>query len=123
MFHRRIRNIFSLHEMLIGGKYEENLNRLCAMFSTGSSFTELPRRLRKSERKPMVTSVNELKRKARLEKHERLMVREVTLSAPENGLLVKGLVPVAHQVLAARAELLACASRVVVHIPIHYCRY
>lgn len=71
----------------------------------------------------MVTSVNELKRKARQEKHERLLVREVTLSAPENGLLVKSLVPVAREVLAAKDILLDCAAKVVMHTPIYFCRY
>lgn len=70
----------------------------------------------------MVTSVNELKRNARKDKSNRLLVREAPLSAPENGLLVKGLVSIAHHVLAARAQLLACASRVVAQTSIHHCR-
>jgi hypothetical protein len=44
------------------------------------------------------------------------------LSPPENGLLVKALVPVAHQVLSARTELFSCASKVADNFPIHYCR-
>ncbi|XP_059625682.1 APO protein 3, mitochondrial-like [Cornus florida] len=116
MFSRRVGN--GIH------KYVANLNRLkhpCALFSSGSSYTDLPRKLKLSERKPWVTSVNELKRKARLENEERLVVREVTLSPPENGLLVKELVPIAHEVFAARAQLLACVSRVAMSIPVYSC--
>lgn len=87
-----------------------------------STFVELPRKLKRSERKPWVTSVNELKRRAREGKKEQILVREAILSAPENGLLVKALVPVAHQVLSARTELFYCASRVAEVIPINYCR-
>nr|XP_027095682.1 APO protein 3, mitochondrial-like [Coffea arabica] len=91
------------------------------LYSSESGFTELPRKLKKSERKPLVTNVNELKQRARLEKQRRRLVQEVTLNAPENGLLVKSLVPVAHHVLSAKAELLACARRVADNIPIYFC--
>lgn len=91
-------------------------------FESLSTFVELPRKLKRSERKLWVTSVNELKRRARVEKKERILVKEATLCAPENGLLVKELVPVAHQVLSARTDLFYCASRVAEIIPINYCR-
>lgn len=39
----------------------------------------------KSEQKPWVTSINELKRRARSEKQERKAVQEVSLKPPENG--------------------------------------
>ncbi|KAM7527066.1 hypothetical protein LguiB_030476 [Lonicera macranthoides] len=71
--------------------YDVKLNKsphLCALFLPGSTCVELQRKLIKSERMPMVTSVNQLKRQARLEKHKRLTVKEVTLTPPENGLLV-----------------------------------
>lgn len=83
---------------------------------------ELPRKLRKSERKPWVTDINEVKRKARLEKQDRTMVQETTLKPPKNGLLVKGLIPVAHDVLAARDQLLFYTSRVAHSISIYFCR-
>lgn len=115
--------MWCLPQVLICGKQEANIDNLRALFSTGSALTELPRRFKRSERKPMATSMNELKRKARGEKHERLLVREVTLSAPENGLLVQSLVPVAREVLAARDVLLDCAAKVVTHTPVYFCRY
>ena len=127
MLRRRALAILNLHDLIVR-TYDTNfigLNKLKhfgALFSTVSSYTELPRKLKQSERKPWVTSITELKRRARLEKQERSVVREVTLSPPENGLLVKKLVPVAHEVLAARTELLACVSEVVNNTPIYSCR-
>ncbi|KAL8099917.1 hypothetical protein AgCh_032250 [Apium graveolens] len=121
MFLRRNRSVWCLPQVLICGRQEAKINIFRALFSTGSALTELPRRFKRSERKPMVTSMNELKRKARREKHERLLVREVTLSAPENGLLVQSLVPVAREVLAARDVLLDCAAKVVTHTPVYFC--
>uniref|UniRef100_A0A5B7AWQ8 APO domain-containing protein n=1 Tax=Davidia involucrata TaxID=16924 RepID=A0A5B7AWQ8_DAVIN len=119
MFGRQVRSIIqNLVANFVGVK---KLKHPCALFSSGLSHAELPRKLKKSERKPWVTSVNELKRNARLEKQERQVVREITLSPPENGLLVKGLVPVAHEVFAARNVLFACVSRVVESIPIYLC--
>ncbi|CAN1231701.1 APO protein 3, mitochondrial [Linum perenne] len=89
---------------------------------TGSTTgTELPRKLKKSERKPWVTSVNELKRKARLERKEKQSASEQILRPPENGLLVKELIPVAHEVYAARAELLGCVSKVAKSIAVYCC--
>ncbi|KAK3021041.1 hypothetical protein RJ639_047288 [Escallonia herrerae] len=127
MFRRQIGNIVNFHKIIIQNFDTDSIcgkksHYLRALFSTVSSCLELPMKLKKSERKPMVTPVNELKRIARAEKKERLMVEEVKLSPPENGLLVKELVPVAHEVLAARADLFACVSRVVASIPIYSCR-
>ncbi|XP_077226104.1 APO protein 3, mitochondrial-like isoform X2 [Tasmannia lanceolata] len=48
-------------------------------------------------------------------------VREIILHPPENGLLVKKLVPVAHEVYAARFELFHCVSRIVESISVHSC--
>ncbi|CAI0463944.1 unnamed protein product [Linum tenue] len=89
--------------------------------SSVSTGTELPRKLKRCERKPWVTSVNELKRKARLEREEKQSAREQILRPPENGLLVKELIPVAHQVYAARAELLGCVSKVAKNIALYSC--
>ncbi|URD75867.1 APO protein 3 [Musa troglodytarum] len=83
---------------------------------------ELPRRRQRSERKPLVTAVNELKRRARSERQSRQVVSEITLRPPENGLLVKRLVPVAHEVYNARRVLFGCASRVLDNVPVHVCR-
>ncbi|PIN18003.1 hypothetical protein CDL12_09329 [Handroanthus impetiginosus] len=96
---------------------------VCALYSTAtdSGFVQLPRKLKKSERKPWVTDINEVKRKARLEKQERRLVREAKLKPPENGLLVKELIPVAHDVLAARTRLLSCVSRLSDSVAIFVC--
>ncbi|RWR91726.1 APO protein 3, mitochondrial-like protein [Cinnamomum micranthum f. kanehirae] len=102
-----------------------SMSNLSAAFSTSlggvPTLPELPRKLQKSERKPFVTNVNELKRRARLERRIREEVREVVLRPPENGLLVKRLVPVAHEVYAARNVLLKCVSRIVESIAVHFC--
>ena len=94
----------------------------CVLYSTVSTCNELPRKLKKSERKPPVRSFNELKREARLKKKERQKVHEIILQPPENGLLVEQLVPVAHEVYAARTELLSTVSRLVKYIAIYTCR-
>ncbi|XAR48761.1 hypothetical protein NMG60_11031689 [Bertholletia excelsa] len=114
MFSRQFRNI--IYDSLA------KLQQPHAVFVSGPNYTDLPRKLKKSERKPWVTNINELKRRARLEKRERRAVREVTLMTPENGLLVKGLVPVAHEVFAARCVLFDCVSRVSASIQIYACR-
>jgi len=82
----------------------------------------MPRKLSKFERKPPVTSFNELKREARLKKKERQNVHEIVLQPPENGLLVKHLIPVAHEVFAARCKLISCVSRLVNYTAIYVCR-
>ncbi|KAL5561468.1 hypothetical protein UlMin_031215 [Ulmus minor] len=124
MLRRRVHNISYLVE-LVTPKFAENLTgtnkHSCVWYSNGPTLTELPRKLRKYERKPLVRSFNELKREARLRRKERQNVRENTLKPPDDGLLVKGLIPVAHQVYAARAKLLSCASRVVKSIAIYSC--
>ncbi|CAA0828205.1 APO protein 3- mitochondrial [Striga hermonthica] len=96
-------------------------NYACAFYSTGSDFVELPKKLKRSERKPWVTDINELKRRSRLERREKMLAQEATLKPPENGLLVKELIPVAHYVMAARARLMSCVSRVSASIPIFAC--
>lgn len=100
----------------------KELHNVGPLYSAASELEVLPRKLKRAERKPWVTSVNELKRRARLDKQERRVVREVALRPPENGLLVQKLIPVAHQVLASRAQLLACVSRISEEIPIYFCR-
>lgn len=126
MFRRRVQCTAYLLELttqnsvqkLTGGAIEHS----CVWYSTGSTLTELPRKLNKSERKPVVKSFNELKREARLKRKERHNVKEISLHPPENGLLFKGLTPVAHKVYAARAELFSCVSRVANSIAIYSCR-
>ncbi|XP_058093191.1 APO protein 3, mitochondrial-like isoform X4 [Magnolia sinica] len=127
MLLRRTRNLIN-HSAIILRNFcvcsVSEITSLRASFSTssrGPKYTELPKRLQKSERKPFVTDVNELKRRARLERQMRQEVREVVLRPPENGMLVKRLVPVAYKVYAARNELLNCVSKIVQHISIHSC--
>ncbi|XP_042477553.1 APO protein 3, mitochondrial-like isoform X2 [Macadamia integrifolia] len=129
MLGRKIRNITDYHEIILQNFLnlmgKNTVNHPTAAFSTGSAnainYLQLPKKLRKSERKPLVTSVTELKRKARRERKMRQQVHEITLQAPENGMLVKSLVPVAHKVYAARTMLFNCVSRLVNSIPIYTC--
>ncbi|KAG7030220.1 APO protein 3, mitochondrial, partial [Cucurbita argyrosperma subsp. argyrosperma] len=65
-------------------------------YSTRSSSAVLFQKLKKSERKPLVTSINELKRTARLRAKAKQNVEENSLQPPANGLLVKGLVHIGH---------------------------
>ncbi|KAL3644769.1 hypothetical protein CASFOL_009949 [Castilleja foliolosa] len=120
MFIKRSRTLIHNHRDYLTAAVQVK-NRAFALYSTGSGYSELPKKLKSSERKPWVTDINEIKRKARLENQERSVVREATLKAPENGLLVKELIPVAHDVFAARARLLSCVSRVSRDIPIFVC--
>lgn len=94
----------------------------CLWYSSVSTCNELPRKLNKSERKPPVTSFNDLKRQARLKKKERQKVHENTLQPPENGLLVDHLIPIAHEVYAARCELISSVSTLVNYTAIYTCR-
>ncbi|KAL8548653.1 hypothetical protein ACS0TY_007800 [Phlomoides rotata] len=129
MFFRQSRPLLRLYQVFAGKIYAENFTAAtyvksyaCALYSTaGPDFTELPRKLKRSERKPWVTDINEIKRKARSQKEERIAVKEAKLKPPENGLLVKELIPVAHEVSAARTLLHSCVSRVSQDIPIFVC--
>ncbi|OIT01481.1 PREDICTED: APO protein 3, mitochondrial-like [Nicotiana attenuata] len=119
MSYRRVGSILNLCRNTIISNVKELDSVSPLYYSTG--LEPLPRKLKRDERKPMVTSVNELKRKARLEKQERRVAREVPLKPPENGLLVKDLIPLAHQVLTSRGQLIACVSRISEEIPIYFC--
>ncbi|KAG0502698.1 hypothetical protein HPP92_002770 [Vanilla planifolia] len=89
----------------------------------GTEHVELPpTRLKRSERKPLVISINELKRKARLQRKRRQEVSEIELEPPGNGLLVKNLIPVAHEVYSLRKELYECVRLVLKNVPVHLCR-
>lgn len=78
-----VRNIMQNSVANLDGIKE--LDHLCALLTSGLSNIGLPRKLMKSEQKPWVTSINELKRRARSEKQERKAVQEVSLKPPENG--------------------------------------
>ena len=96
-----------------------NNKNFCQWYLTAS---ELPKKLNKCERKPLVRSINELKREARERKKDRQKVHEIVLQPPQNGMLLEQLVPVAHKVYAARLELFSIVSRLVNHIAIYSCR-
>ena len=116
MFHRRVRSISYMLELitqnslqkLIGGASEHSYG----WYLTRSNLTVLPGKLNKSEKKPLARGFKNSSGEARLKRKERENVKEIKLHPPDNGLLVKGLIPVAHKVYSARAELSYCVSRV-----------
>lgn len=91
------------------------------LYSTLSIYDNIPKKLKKFERKPLVTSINELKRQGRKRRKETQNVKEIILQSPENGLLVQKLIPLAKQVYAARSEVLSSVSRLVNFISIYSC--
>ncbi|KAL5787888.1 hypothetical protein ACOSP7_004837 [Xanthoceras sorbifolium] len=128
MLCRRVLNLVKFHDIIMRSSTQNfvgiiNLKHPCGMYSTGSISTELPRKLKKDERKPLVTNINELKRMARKERKQKQMVKEKILRSPENGLLVKELIPIAHEVHASRTELFSCVSRIAKSIAIYSCSF
>ncbi|KZV23293.1 APO protein 3, mitochondrial [Dorcoceras hygrometricum] len=126
MFTARGRKLLNLRLIFTRNLYKETRTdasepKTRSSVASRLDLLELPRKLRKSERKPWVTDINEVKRKARVEKQDRRLVQETTLKPPKNGLLVKKLIPVAHDVLATRDQLLFYASRVANSISIYFC--
>lgn len=125
MFCRRLQNIVTEQELVLQ-RFVANLPNSSKhpflWYSTRSSSGVLLQKLKKSERKPLITSINKLKREARLRKKERQNVEEISLRPPANGLLVKGLVPIAQEVYAARSELFSCVSTVIKRSIVYYCR-
>src|ERR1044072_3095755 len=120
---RHAQTVASLLERVLPVAQLRAINtHFCVWYSTVSTCNELPRKLKVSERKPMVTSINELKRDARRKKKERQMADEIVLQPPQNGVLVEQLIPIAHKVYAARSELMSAVSILVKHIPIYTCR-
>ncbi|CAN1831923.1 APO protein 3, mitochondrial [Linum perenne] len=90
-----------------------------------SSADDVPKPRRdKSERKPYVTPVRELIRRARSEREARKAnpVRMLE-EPPDNGLLVPQLVDVAHRVYLAREKLLSGVSKLLSSIPIQRCKF
>lgn len=78
---------------------------------------------RKSERKPYVTPMKELIRRAKEEREARkLQPCRLLDTPPDNGLLVPELVDVAHQVHRARESLLRDLSQLLRVIPVQRCR-
>ncbi|PKA66398.1 APO protein 3, mitochondrial [Apostasia shenzhenica] len=125
MLRGRTQRFVKHFEQILRRVSQSCLNGSSSLFSTGiEGFEEhvvLSRRLQRSGRKPLVTSINELKHRARLQRKVRQEVREIVLKPPDNGMLVKGLIPVAHEVYAARKELHDCVRVTLKSIPIHVC--
>ncbi|KAK7284808.1 hypothetical protein RJT34_19561 [Clitoria ternatea] len=124
MLRRRVQTIGNLLERVIQAHVAQlrGINtHFCVSYSTVSTCNELPRKLTRCERKPPVTSFNDLKREARLKRKERQKAHEIILQPPENGLLVEHLIPIAHEVYAARREPLSCVSRLVNCTAIYTC--
>ncbi|KAL4361199.1 hypothetical protein GQ457_04G003270 [Hibiscus cannabinus] len=126
MLPRQTRIIMELGEVILRNSSTNSalgnqLKHLRGFHVVRQACTEFPRKLKKTERKPWVTKVNELKRLGREERKERQMVRERILQPPENGLLVKELIPVAHRVNADRIKLFTCVSKVAQSIAIYSC--
>lgn len=125
MFCRRLLNLVSEQELALQrfvAASTNSSNLPFVWYSTNCSSAVLLQKLKKSERKPLVKSINELKREARLRNKERQTVEEISLKPPANGLLVKSLVPVAHEVYAAISELLSCVSTVIKRSVLYYCK-
>ncbi|PIA65604.1 hypothetical protein AQUCO_00100835v1 [Aquilegia coerulea] len=112
MLAKRVLTIINYHN-IVPQSAITNFGGICRVSNA------LPRSLKKSERKPLVVGINDLKRIARLDKQ---MKQEVVPHPPENGLLVKHLVPIAHEVNAARDVLFTGVSKLMESIPVYSCR-
>ena len=92
----------------------------------GFSYADVPRPGRKWERKPYVTPMKVLIRRAKEERRARQESPcRVLEHPPDNGLLVPHLVKVAHQVHSARERLLDGLTKLVkgeAAIPVKRCR-
>ncbi|KAF9668112.1 hypothetical protein SADUNF_Sadunf15G0094100 [Salix dunnii] len=89
------------------------------------SYEDIPKPVRdKSERKPYVTPMKVLIKRAKEEREARkLQPCRMLENPPDNGLLVPQLVPVAHQVYEAREALISGISKLVKVIPVQKCRF
>ncbi|CAK7336831.1 unnamed protein product [Dovyalis caffra] len=88
-------------------------------------YKDVPKPVRdKSKRKPYVTPMKVLIKRAKEEKEARkLQPCRMLENSPDNGLLVPQLVPVAHQVYKAREVLISGISKLVKVIPVQKCRF
>jgi hypothetical protein len=85
-------------------------------------YVDIPKPLPKRKRKPLITPIKELIRRARKVREMNQDVTERVLQRPENGLLVRRLVPVAHQVYQAKTALYEGVAKLVDVIPVQACR-
>ncbi|KDP22535.1 hypothetical protein JCGZ_26366 [Jatropha curcas] len=88
-------------------------------------YTDIPKPRRdKSERKPYLTPMKVLIRRAKQEKEARkVQPCRMLEHPPDNGLLVPELVEVAHRVYRARESLLCGLTKLVNVIPVQRCRF
>lgn len=84
-------------------------------------YVDVPKPLSKRERKPFVTPIKDLIRRARKVRVMNQDVTERVLQRPENGLLVRRLVPVSHQVYQAKTDLYEGVAKLVDVIPVKAC--
>jgi hypothetical protein len=87
-----------------------------------TSYVDIPKPLPKRKRKPLITPIKELIRRARKVREMNQDVTERVLQRPENGLLVRRLVPVAHQVYQAKTALYEGVAKLIDVIPAQACR-
>lgn len=85
-------------------------------------YVDIPKPLPKRKRKPLVTPIKDLIGRARKVREMNQDVTERVLQRPENGLLVRRLVPVAHEVYQARNALYEGVDKLVDAIPVQACR-
>ncbi|GAB2279602.1 APO protein 1, chloroplastic [Dionaea muscipula] len=82
---------------------------------------DLPPRLPSNKKKPFPIPIKEIQRIARAEKNRARMGVEMPLEAPQNGLLVPELIPLAHEVLDAWRALIRGLSQLLQAIPVYAC--
>jgi hypothetical protein len=87
-----------------------------------TSYVDIPKPLPKRKRKPLITPIKELIRRARKVREMNQDVTERVLQHPENGLLVRRLVPVAHQVYQEKTALYEGVAKLIDVIPAQACR-
>ncbi|KAH9307355.1 hypothetical protein KI387_035266 [Taxus chinensis] len=96
-------------KLVITGEYPQNM--------------DLPNSLPVTNKKPFPVPVKELRRAARERQKNSKGRRKRPLGPPRNGLLVQGLIPVAHQVFEARTRLINGISELLNVVPVHSCRH
>ncbi|KAL3535118.1 hypothetical protein ACH5RR_003579 [Cinchona calisaya] len=84
---------------------------------------DLPRYYSKKEKKPFPVPILELRRAARERFKNRKGQPRRPIPPPKNGLVVKGLIPVAYSVLNARIRLIKNLKKLVKVVPVQGCKW
>ena len=82
-----------------------------------------PSNVSKREKKPYVRPIKHGSHAKRMKRREQKQLPPRPLKAPANGLLVKRLIPVAHETYEAYRVVLDGVSRLLKHLPVKACRY